>query len=124
MRRMWYLFGLFVVVGVFLLSASSGFAEYKFLESHDGVEVQVNYDPLGPSNQIAAYLKFFNKNSYQVKVTVAPIIDCGGDMKKGSQDNFVLFDGDTHEITLWRSSSCGYNKIQNLRIQMDVNRVK
>ncbi len=111
---------LIVIVFVSLLAISAAMAsDVNHPETQGGVEVTVIYDPLGPNNLIAAFVNFVNKNAYKVHVSWQPIITCeGSDMTKGYGEPFVMSEGGSYQVTIWRSPTCGNRKLEDIRVEM------
>jgi hypothetical protein len=114
---------LFVVV-LSAFAASSALAEdYKHLVTHDGVEVMVQYDPLGPNNAIVADVEFVNKNPYSVDVNWKWVITCEGENKReGPTVSFSMDEGGTHVVDIWRLEACGQGRIKDFGVEMDVKK--
>lgn len=115
---------LIVIVCVSLLVISAAMAsDNQNLATQGGVEVIVKYDPSGPNNLIVAFVKFVNNNAYKVHVNWKPIITCAGsDMRKGDGEPFVMSEGGSYQVTIWRSLTCGNRKLENLSVEMDVQK--
>jgi hypothetical protein len=114
-----------IVVSCISLFAASGVAaqQYVIIGMQDGVEVTAAFDPLGPNNQIAAYIKFVNKNKFKVDITWTPFISCGrGPAKKGFGAPFSMDAGASYQVRLWRSSACGVGAIRDLNVEMKVGK--
>lgn len=113
-----------VIVGALLCMLSAAAAiEYQPLVTEEGVEAMVSYDPLGPNNQIVAYVKFVNSNSYKVDVDWRPVITCEGTgVVRGAGGGFSIDAKSTFEVTLWRSMACGLRQIKNLNVRMNVKK--
>jgi hypothetical protein len=111
-----------VIVCVSLFAISSAMAsDNQDLETQGGVEVIVKYYPLGPNNLIVAFVNFVNNNAYKVHVNWKPIITCeGSDMRKGYGEPFVMSEGGSYQVTIWRSQACGDRKLENIRVEMEV----
>jgi hypothetical protein len=121
MKRLPFYF--FVLPAVILIAAAAVAIEidYQKLTERGGVEALISYDPLGPNNQIAAYLKFINNNDYAVDVTWMPIISCGdGPPKEGISGVSHLDGRASYEVTLWRTGVCGLVKISDFKVKMEV----
>jgi hypothetical protein len=113
---------LIVIVCVSLLVISAAMASDK---TQGGVEVIVTYDPLGPNNLVVAFVKFVNNNAYKVHVNWKPIITCAGsDMRKGDGEPFVMSEGGSYQVSIWRSLACGNGKLEDLSVEMDVQEEK
>jgi hypothetical protein len=83
------------------------------------------FDPLGPNNQIAAYIRFVNRNSYKVNITWTPVISCGeGPSRKGYGAPFSMDAAASYEVTLWRSSACGVGSIKDVKVEMKVEKAE
>lgn len=107
-------------VAAFVLSAAMA-ADYKQVLTQEGVEVMVQDNPLGPNNQIVAYVKFTNNNDHKVDVSWKPVITCeGGEIKTGANAGFGMSAGESYEVNIWRSQACGLKKIMNLSVDMEV----
>jgi hypothetical protein len=116
-----------IVASCISLFIASGAAaqQYSSIGTQDGVEVMAAFDPLGPNNQIAAYIKFVNKNKFKVDITWAPVISCGKEpAKKGFGSPFSMDAAASYEVRLWRSSACGVGAIKDLRVDMKVERTE
>jgi hypothetical protein len=114
-----------IVASCISLFAASGAAaqEYSSIGTQDGVEVMAAFDPLGPNNQIAAYIKFVNTNGYKVDITWTPLITCGkGPAKKGFGSPFSMEAAASYEVRLWRLSACGVGSIKKLEVEMKVEK--
>ena len=97
--------------------------EYQPLVTKEGVETMVSYDPLGPNNQIVAYVRFVNSNSYKVDVEWKPVMTCeGGEIIRGAAAGFSIDAKSAFEVTLWRSKACGLRQIEKLIVEMKVKR--
>lgn len=104
----------------FFLSAAMA-ADYQHVPAQEGVEVRVQNNPLGPNNQIVAYVKFTNHNDYKVDVSWKPVITCeGGEKKTGTSADFSMGAGESYTVNIWRSQACGLTKIINLGVDMEV----
>jgi hypothetical protein len=115
---------LIVAACIFLLAASVAAArDYHSIATKDGVEVTAVFDPFGPNNQIAAQVKFVNKNGYKVTVTWTPVATCyKGRAKKGYGAPFSMEAGASYEVSLWRTSTCSIGSITNLTVDMEVKK--
>jgi hypothetical protein len=121
MNRSRSYFGVVCVVLSMVTAAAA--IEYQPLATEKGVEAMVSYNPLGPNNEIVAFIRFVNNNSYKVAVDWKPVIDCGGsEVIKGAAAGFSIDAKSTFEVTLWRSMACGLRQIKNLSVQMTVQR--
>jgi len=111
---------LIVIVCVSLLAISAAMAsDDQHLETEGGVKVTVIYDPVGPNNLIAAYIRFVNKNAYKVHVNWQPTITCeGSDMTKGQGEPFVMSEGGSYQVTIWRSPTCGNRKLKDIKVEI------
>ena len=107
-------------VSAFLTSAAMS-AGYQHVITQEGIEVTVQNNPLGPNNQIVAYVKFINNNGYKVNVNWKPIITCeGGDIRTGTSASFGMSEGGSYEVNIWRSQACGLKQMIKLDVEMDV----
>lgn len=98
-------------------------ADYQHVATHEGVEVMVQYDPMGPNNLIVANVKFVNENKYGVAVSWMPIITCEGDYsREGPVAGFSMNEGETYVVTIWRSAACGPGRIKNFSVNMDAKK--
>ena len=115
---------LIVIVCVSLPVISSAVAsDNQHPETQGGVEVIVKYDPFGPNNLIVAFVEFVNNNAYEVHVNWQPIITCeGSEMRKGYGEPFVLSEGGSRQVTIWRSVTCGDRKLKDLSVEMNVEK--
>ncbi len=115
---------LVIALSISFFAASQAAAqEYRSLVTRDGVEVMAAFDPLGPNNQVAAYIRFVNGNRYKVKITWTPFITCkGSNEKKGYGAPFTVDAGASYELRLWRSSACRVGSIKDMRVDMEVRR--
>jgi hypothetical protein len=119
MKRLFWLIAAFCMV--IFLSSPAPAQEYQNLSTKGGVEVMVALDPLGPNNQIAAYIKFVNQNGYKVNITWKPVITCEGEpAKKGYGAPFSMDAASSYEVRLWRSSACAVSSIKDLNVDMEV----
>ena len=121
MKRLYCL----IVVACIALFAAAGLAaqQYSAIGTQDGVEVMAAVDPFGPNNQMAAHIKFVNKNQYKVGITWTPVITCEkGPAKKGFGAPFSMDAGASYEVRLWRSSACGVGAIKDLSVKMKVEK--
>ncbi len=117
-RSRLYLIVACAVLGVVVSAAA---IEYQPLATKKGVEAAVSYNPLGPNNQVVAYVRFLNKNDYNVDVEWKPLITCGsGEVIKGASAGFSLAAKSTYEVTIWRSMACGPRPMKTLTVQMEV----
>jgi hypothetical protein len=107
-----------------LLALSTAAAQdYHSITTKAGVEVTASFDPLGPNNQLTAYVKFVNKNGYKVNVTWTPSVTCKkGPAKKRYGAPFTMEAGASYEVSLWRSSTCAVGSIRNLNVDMEVKK--
>ena len=120
MKKLGCLVGLFV--SMFVVSAAVA-ADRNGPGAREGVDVVVTIDPLGPNNQIAAYVKFVNNNEYKVNIKWTPVITCeGGDKRTGYGADFSMNAGASYEVTIWRSAACGFREMKNLRVEKEVKR--
>ncbi len=113
-----------VIAGALLCMLSAAAAtEYQPLATKEGVETMVSFDPLGPNNQIVAYVKFVNSNSYKVDVDWKPVMTCeGGEIIRGAAAGFSMDAKSAFEVTLWRSKACGLRQIEKLTVEMKVKK--
>jgi len=111
---------LIVIVCVSLLAVSAAMAsDVHDLEIEGGVEVTVIYDPLGPNNLIAAFINFDNNNAYKVHVSWQAVIMCeGSDITKGYGEPFVMSEGGSYQVTIWRSATCGNRKLEDIKVEI------
>jgi hypothetical protein len=121
MKKLCCLVGL--CISMFVASAAAA-EDYKEPSgTREGVDVMVTINPLGPNNQIAAYVKFVNNNAYKVNIKWTPIITCeGGDIKKGYGADFSMNDGASYEVTIWRSTACGFQDVKDITVETEVKR--
>lgn len=120
MKKLCCLVGL--CISMFVASAAAA-EDYKDLGTREGVDVMVAIDPLGPNNQIVAYVKFVNNNGYKVNIKWTHIITCeGGNIKKDYGADFSMNAGASYEVTIWRSAACGVQEMKDLRVEMEVKR--
>ncbi len=112
------------ILCIFLFLAFTVAAQnYRNLGTQDGVDVLAAIDPLGPNNLVSVYVKFINKNSYDVNVKWTPLITCqGGTTRKGYGADFSMKAGGSYEVTIWRSGACGEQQIKDLNVEMEVKR--
>ena len=104
-------------------ASGAGAQDYRSLSEREGVEVMAAFDPLGPNNLIAAYVKFVNKNGYRVNIKWTPLIACVGQApKEGYGESFSLDAGGTYEVNLWRSAACVTGSIDDLAVDMEVRK--
>jgi hypothetical protein len=104
-------------------ASAAAVEDYKDLGTREGVGVMVAIDPLGPNNQITAYVKFVNNNGYKVNIKWTPIITCeGGNIKKDYGADFSLNAGASYAVTIWRSAACGVQGMKDLRVEMEVKK--
>jgi hypothetical protein len=117
---------LIVAMCMSLFVASGAAAQqYSSIGTQDGIEVAAAFDPLGPNNQIAAYIRFVNRNSYKVNITWVPLIACGEEAaRKGYGAPFSMDAAALYEVTLWRSSACGVGSIKDLKVEMKVEKAE
>jgi hypothetical protein len=109
-------------ISLIALSAAAG-QDYHSIATQGGVEVMAAFDPLGPNNQLAAYVKFVNKNGYKVNVTWTPFITCRrGPAKKGYGAPFSMEAGASYEVNLWRSSTCAVGSIRDVTVDVEVKK--
>ncbi len=111
---------LIVVVCVSLLAIPAAVASAdQHLETQGGVKVTVIYDPFGPNNLIAASIRFVNTNEYKVHVSWQPTITCeGSDLTKGQGEPFVISEGGSYQVTIWRSQTCGNRKLADIKVEI------
>ena len=89
----------------------------------EGVDAIVKYDPLGPNNLIGAFVQFVNHNAYKVRVIWTPVITCSGsDKKEGYGEPFIMNKGESYQATIWRAGTCGNRKLENLSVEMNVEK--
>lgn len=114
--------GLLVLFCISLFSVSAAWAaNYRHLETKDGVEVMAELYPLGPNNQIVAYIKFVNNNSYRVDVNWTPFFACeGSGINSGYGANFSMEAEGSYEVTIWRLGACGNAALKSIRVEMFV----
>ena len=112
---------LYTVLCIFAITAPACLAaDYQLVMSRDGVDVMIQYDPLGPNNEIVAYVKFSNENPYRVEVNWKPVITCEGeDRQEGPSATFFINEGEDYVVTLWRLSVCGQRPISSFFVEMD-----
>jgi len=113
-----------VIVCVSLLLITSATAsDNQNAATQEGVKVIVTYDPLGPNNLIVAFVKFVNNNAYKVRVNWKPIIKCAGsDVREGYGEPFTMSKGESYQVNIWRSLTCGNSKLEDLSVEMDVEK--
>ena len=113
-----------VVLCMFMFEASAVAAqEDKGQGTPEGVDVKVVIDPLGPNNQISAYVAFVNKNDYKVNIKWTPVMSCGeGNIKRGYGEDFSMTAGASYDVTIWRLSACGFQTLNGLTVDMEVKR--
>ncbi len=76
-----------------------------------------------PKDLIVAFVEFINNNGYKVHVDWKPIITCeGSNAKEGYGEPFDIDEGESHQVTIWRSTSCQNRKLKYLSVKMDVKR--
>ncbi len=112
-----------IVGSCIVICAASGAAAqgYQNILTQGGVQVMVALDPLGPNNQIAAYIKFVNQNSHKVNIAWTPVITCAaGPVKQGYGAPISLEAAASYEVSLWRSSACSMGRIRDLKVEMEV----
>jgi len=114
---------LIVIVCASLLTMSAAMAsDDQDLETQGGVEITVHviYDPFGPNNLIAAFINFENNNAYEVHVIWQPTITCAGssDMTKGYGEPFVMSEGGSYQVTIWRTQTCGNRKLEDIKVEI------
>jgi hypothetical protein len=120
MKQFFCLIAAFCLV-IFAASAA-GAQDYRTILTQGGVEVMVALDPLGPNNQIEAYVKFVNLNGYKVNITWTPFITCErGPAKKGYGTPFSMNATSSYEARLWRSAACMVGSIKDLKVDMEVS---
>ena len=103
------------------MATTAAAIEYQPVAKKEGVEATVSYNPLGPNNQIVAYIKFVNSNSYKVDLDWKPVMTCGaGEVIEGASGGLSLDAKSTFEVTLWRSRACGLRQMEKLDVKMKV----
>lgn len=121
MKKFFYYFA-GVCICVFFVSAVLG-AEYQKVVSGEGVDVMVQYDPLGPNNEIVAYVKFINNKQYPVEVNWYPVITCVNENKReGAFNGFSLNQGESLVVKIWRLEACGQGRIKDFKVVLDVKK--
>ncbi len=122
MKKLYCLIG---ILAISLLVISVARAEDPGqTEVNGGVEVRVQYDPLGPNNLIVAFVRFVNNNSYKVHVAWIPTITCAGsNPKQGYGEPFDMNEGGTYQVTIWRSVTCQDRKLEKINVEMDVKKL-
>jgi hypothetical protein len=121
MNKLCFLLGVFCL-SVFVASAVMA-ADTRTLAIREGVEASIQYDPLGPNNQIVAYVSFINKNQYKVEVSWQSIIICEDDYKReGPITSMSINEGDTYVVNIWRTSACVYGRIKDFSVNMEVKK--
>jgi hypothetical protein len=114
----------FVVLFMFASVVSFSIAADDQLATRDGINVRVQYDPMGPNNLIVAYVKFINENQYRVEVNWWPVITCESeDKREGPAASFSMNEGGTYVVNIWRSAACGQGRIKNIDVEMAVKKV-
>ncbi len=120
MKKIYCLF-FFVCILTFLASAAG--ADYQHVDTKDGVEVMVEFNPLGPNNAIVASVKFINTNQYKVEVAWKPLITCDdGSVREGSVGSFGLDGNATSVVNIWRLAACGQREVRDLSVDMEVKK--
>ncbi len=120
MKKIYCLF-FFVCIITFL--ASEARADYQHVDTKDGVEVMVEFNPLGPNNAIVASVKFINNNQYKVEVTWKPLITCDdGSVREGSIGSLGLDGNATSVVNIWRLAACGQREVRDLSADMEVKK--
>ncbi len=115
---------LIVALCIALFEAQTAAAQqYTSFGTWEGVEVLTQIDPLGPNNQIGAYVKFVNHNKYKVNIEWTPLITCAGQTARKSYGEPFSIDAEaSYEATIWRSSTCHMGSIKELEIEIKVKR--
>ena len=116
----WPINGIIRLYGLLRISFADLWQEVVIEE---GVDAIVKYDPLGPNNLIGAFVQFVNHNAYKVRVIWTPVITfSGSDKKEGYGEPFIMNKGESYQATIWRAGTCGNRKLENLRVEMNVEK--